>query len=678
MFQKIFHYLVDVFKKPINVLLYCLLYTFIYRIALFHTQTLETSYLYIVRDFLCGMVLDLSLLLFIINGLYLKYIRTFSFIFSILYISINISHLALSVQYKAGLANFSYLIEYANEFIPLLKTGSSLVPIWYILVFWILPISIFTNLYKSINKNFVQVNFVLPNILFINNLPYTIKLKLESILKYISKYSLQYSLTGLLLFLLGFGFMNAFYNNPLADNSTNSHANNSLYRMIQSQYRSWQEENFFHNQEASQFKYPDKKHFEQMGYSFEKKDYPLIKVPKTEDFVPKYKPNIVIIVMESVAAKDTGFKKYLSIQGKDVTPFINSLINKSIIVPKFFSNADYTAGAETAIFCSTHDSLRYFMGSGSILRNNTYLRLKCLPKILSDIGYSTFFFHSYTATFDNKHIFFPLNGIQEIIDQDHDVFKHSPKTYWGIQDKEMFEYGVKHISNRIQEQKQRNQDKPFFTFFLTVNNHPPYILHNKALKKRYVSNEMYNNYLNTVNQTDTAIKIFFEHASKEAWYNNTIFIITSDNGSIQSNTNQKNQNTIKNFKMLHTVPFIIYSPQHKFGIKPSVLDIAGASHIDITPTILDILNLNIKNHFAGESLLKPNRKNHSFIYDWFNNYYRISWPLYYNLHDNKVANLETEKEFKVRKRKLYELKSWTEQTSQLFNYVVFKNKLWND
>ena len=126
--------------------------------------------------------------------------------------------------------------------------------------------------------------------------------------------------------------------------------------------------------------------------------------------------------MESLAAKDTGLQDSIATQGINITPFLNTLISKSVVFSPFFSNADYTAGAEVAIFCSMHDSLRYSIAHGSILRDLTNTQLLCLPKILGDVGYSTSFFHSYTTTFDNKHVFFPLNGVQEIIDRDHSAF----------------------------------------------------------------------------------------------------------------------------------------------------------------------------------------------------------------------------------------------------------------
>ena len=664
-------------QKHYVIIPYFICYALIYRIALFKTQTLDAAFIYLVRDFLCGFALDLSLFAFIITAMYFRYIQIFASVFSVLYISIGLAHLALSVQYKSGLANFSYIIEYADEAIPLFKTGVEYVPIWYIFIFWLMPILVLINLkdFADIKKN--TSLFTIKENKITNKINRSILNFIQKIIQYIQKYTLLYPIIGCILFTLGFTFINSFYNNPLADNSTNSHSTNVFYRMIQSEYKSLKEQTKFNTQDFSLLQHPEKKHFESLGYQFTNIEYPLIKRVKKEQNKLTSKPNIVIIVMESVAAKDTALKQYLSVPGKDVTPFLDKLLPKSIIIPHFFSNADYTAGAETAIFCSTHDSLRYSMGAGSILRDNTYLRLRCLPKILNELSYTTFFFHSYTATFDNKHIFFPLNGIDEIIDQDHDVFKHSPRTYWGIQDKELFEYGVEHIDKRIQEQKTRDQEKPFFGIFLTVNNHPPYILHDKKLKKKFVTDETYNNYLNTVHQTDVAIASFFDKASKKEWYKNTIFIITSDNGSIQSYNTQTNKNTIRMFKMLHTVPFIIYSPTNKFGITPRVLDISGASHIDITPTILDILNLDVNNAFAGESLLNPNRNNYSFVYDWFNNYYKVTWPTYYNATDGTILNLVTEKEVRGYNKQKKSLQTWMKNTVNLFNYVVYKNKIWD-
>ena len=125
------------------------------------------------------------------------------------------------------------------------------------------------------------------------------------------------------------------------------------------------------------------------------------------------------------------------------------------------------------------------------------------------------------------------------------------------------------------------------------------------LQKKDISQKRkkYNDYLNTVKQTDDALRSFFREASKQDWYKNTIFIITSDNGIFLSENKTNEMKWEYFFKAWHLIPFLIYSPSKRANLKSRMIHLPSASHIDITPTILDILGISITNPFVGESLI---------------------------------------------------------------------------
>ena len=577
---------------------------------------------------------------------------------------INIS---LTQIYLSGLISFSHFLDYVSDSLPLIQTGNSFVPSYSIFVFLVLPCLL---LIFSEKKN------------FLNELNFPFSLNREKIKKHIPLLRLIWPtimknrkgvkkhlpLFGFFLFLyLGYFTIPQTMHVRAAPN--NILFSNVVYRMIGYELEVYFKKNEYDRLtdgfENKKFRYPDKAYFEAKGYQFKDQDFPLVKYPLSEKRIPKAKPNFIIIILESVAAKDTGFQKYNKLPGRNVTPFLNSLMSKSVIVTHFFSNADYTAGAETAAICSTHDTLHYMVGDGSILRNHTYTNLKCLPEIFLKLGYSTSFFHSYTTLFDNKYIFFPFNGVQEIIDRDHEAFNGLKRTLWGIADHEMFNYGVEYL-DRVK--------KPFFSIFLTANNHIPFILHDRSKKIDFEENPKYNAYLNTMKQTDEALKLLMDKASEKDWYEDTIFFITSDNGVTISGEDSKKIRWENFFKMWHLVPFLIYNPKQKFGLKPVALTLKAASHIDIPPTILDIIGINISNPFAGESIFSKKRRGYTLVYDWFRNYYRLSWPYLYHNTDHQLYDLE--REMKITSNKIGEYKEWVEGNRDLLNYLIYKNKIW--
>lgn len=84
-----------------------------------------------------------------------------------------------------------------------------------------------------------------------------------------------------------------------------------------------------------------------------------------------------------------------------------------------------------------------------------------------------------------------------------------------------------------------------------------------------------------IRYTDMALRKFFETASKEPWFKNTIFVITSDHTNLSDHAFY--QTDIGGF----CSPIIIYEPQG--GRKPEMQD-KIAQQIDILPTLMGMLH----------------------------------------------------------------------------------------
>jgi len=668
---------IQLFKTNWGFIAFGIFLFFTYRIVVFSVQILPKHPWDIVKLFLPGLCIDFAFWLFILILLKIKYIKWFGLLTGFLFIILNMVNLGMSHHYKDGMINFSFLLDYLEELEALAKTGTGLIPFWQILLFLIIPLIYLIFFISSVSRRSSSKR---PEALKVSRKPgyrATIRYFYQRTVTYV------YRITAIIvprlrpsqaLSFLIIGFFLFFAGQYIQPSPKNILSNNVVVRMIYYEWDAYLQKQkftlFAKTLEKGLVNFPDKEHFEKIGFKYPSTKFPLYKIPSKIKIHPEKTPNIVIIILESVAAKDTGFNKYTGVYGRNFTPFMNSLMKKSLIVPRFFSNADYTAGAESAIFCSIHDSLRYSTGAGSILRTFTYNKLLCIPQILKSIGYQTLFFHSYTATFDNKDKFFPENGVDEIIDKDHKAFIGKKQTYWGISDKEMFIYGVKHLSLK---------KEPFMASFLTVNNHPPFILHDKKDEIDTGEEGKYHDYLNTVHFTDTALKTFFERAKKTKWFKNTIFFITSDNGIILYPDRINPISWSSLFKMWHMVPMLIYSENKHYNFKGKVLDLPSASHIDIPPTILDILGISIENPFAGESLFSKERRDYTFIYDWFGNYYRLSWPYLFHNTDSLIFNLVKEKlskKYNKMKNLKAEFHLWVENNRNFFNYLTYKNKVW--
>lgn len=312
---------------------------------------------------------------------------------------------------------------------------------------------------------------------------------------------------------------------------------------------------------------------------------------KTED-----KPNIVVIVVESLGADLFGVNKY----GYTFTPFLDSLSRHSLLWTNCLSTTPRSFGAVPAITGSVPHGLKGFQ-FGNIPEYNS------LFSVLKDNDYHTSAFYAGEFSFDrvydyliSQHTDF-LAPLKE--DQKKEENKHYDYTYWGYHDKVMFEKSMEII-------EQRKHDRPYFDLFMTVSQHDNYLrLNDKNRSEAYYnkakeiiatlpaneqkkSNDILGHLAATI-YTDDALKYFIE--KYQQYNNNTIFVITGDHS-----LNTHSDNPIYAFH----VPLIIWSPM----LEKSARFNSVVSHNDIVPTLNALLrdNYNLKTpasiHWMGEEL----------------------------------------------------------------------------
>lgn len=361
-------------------------------------------------------------------------------------------------------------------------------------------------------------------------------------------------------------------------------------------------------------------------------DYPLLRLTQQSKSPNHIKlppqTNIVLIVLESLSALNTGFNKFYRYKDVNVTPFIDDLMSESLIFPQFFANTDYTAGAEVALLCSIYDSYRYTNPLGSIMRNKTRMGLLCLPKILKKKGYKTYFFNGYKETFDNKHIFMRINGFDEMITLED--FRKVKRLKWGVPDKILY----KKVLDTLED-----SPEPFFTLIVTVGSHIPFEVPDKKFQI-FPEDSLYHKYLNSIYYSDQSLAWFIKKARKKSWFDKTLFIITSDNGQ---NIFHEEEGITQIMRLMktHRVPLLFYSPGYArfFKGKSDTL----ASQVDIAPTILDMLDITVANPFVGKSLFDSSpEKRYVFMMYWPDHYFWMEDNCLYDLNHDQVYKMSAD------------------------------------
>ncbi|MDD7336661.1 MAG: sulfatase-like hydrolase/transferase [Prevotella sp.] len=289
---------------------------------------------------------------------------------------------------------------------------------------------------------------------------------------------------------------------------------------------------------------------------------------------PQHKPvkkNVVIIIVESFGREYIGGFNTMYFGGKykGFTPNVDKLIKKSAVWYYSYCNGRKSIDGMPSVLCSIPEFIEPFVLTPASM--NTYTGI---AGHLSNWGYQTAFFHGANRGSMGFLAFANKTGFQNYYGrQDYDADKRFGgdadfDTNWGIWDEPFLQY----YCTKMGEMRQ-----PFMTAVFTVSSHHPFVIPEKY-KKVFPEEKL--PIQKCIRYTDMAIGKFFESASKQPWFKNTIFVLTSDHTNMTDI--KQYQTDIGGF----CSPIIIYDPSGH--IKPGMRN-GVAQQIDIMPTVFGIL-----------------------------------------------------------------------------------------
>lgn len=302
------------------------------------------------------------------------------------------------------------------------------------------------------------------------------------------------------------------------------------------------------------------------------KDFPILRKFVGKDSL---KHNVVLIIMESMSAAK--MKRHGN--NDNLTPFLDSISNHGY----YFENA-YTSGIHTfnGVFSSLFSYPALFrqhpMKSSSI---KTY---RGLFNTLRGKNYSTIYFTTHDGQFDNIEGFLKANDCEQVITK-ADYPPEEIKTTLGVPDDYMFRFSIPYLNDL------NKKDKPFVAAFMTASDHGPYYI------PEYFKPKTSDVKKQIVEYADYSLSKFIELASKEKWFNNTIFVFVADHGAAISSIYDMSLD-YNHTPLLFYAPMIITEPK-SFSVM--------AGQIDIFPTIMGLLNFSYDNNTLGINLLKETR-----------------------------------------------------------------------
>ncbi len=267
--------------------------------------------------------------------------------------------------------------------------------------------------------------------------------------------------------------------------------------------------------------------------------------------------NVVLVVMEGWSADMVDY-----LYGKEnVTPFFDSLSNHSIRFTNAFSTGFRTDQGVASILSGV-PSMESLNVPNVISK---VPHLPSLPSVMKSAGRSVSFIYGGDLNFSNLYNFLTTLGVDTIIRQE-DFDRKYRTTDWGVPD---------HITVHKGIEVMNTQDAPFFSMMLLLSSHAPFEIPYPNDFSGQEDNA--SKYKASVKYSDSALKVFFDDAQLQPWYDNTVFIITADHGSTHSGwAGMEDQNRFR-------IPLIVFDPSAN-RVSPEEVTVP-CDHFDLPLTI---------------------------------------------------------------------------------------------
>ena len=305
------------------------------------------------------------------------------------------------------------------------------------------------------------------------------------------------------------------------------------------------------------------------------------------DSIVAHKRNVVILIVESMGKEYIGsFNRTLDGGNyKGYMPFIDSLLTKSLTFQFSYANGRKSMDAMPSILSGIPMMVETFFLTPASLND-----LDGLPSLLKSEGYSSAFFHGGHNISMGFSAFAHHIGFERYYGLDE--YCQSPKYggmndfdgKWAIWDEPFLQYMLDVLEK---------QPEPFVVSAFTASSHHPYNLPSQYADS--LRDEGGLEIHKCVRYTDLALRRFFERASREPWYDNTVFVLVADH------TNQSKHDVYKTDLGLYSIPIIFFTPDG--SLTPALRDDMVVQQTDITPTLLHLLSCDKPYLAFGSDLL---------------------------------------------------------------------------
>jgi Sulfatase len=318
-----------------------------------------------------------------------------------------------------------------------------------------------------------------------------------------------------------------------------------------------------------------------------------------DDFIPasdrpmppvtKAPRNIILFTLESTSAQ------YLSVYGAphDTTPNLVAETKHSLLFERAYAHVGYTFCSFMSLVYSVYPGLpwKYQPGFDRPMH-------KALVGSLKERNYRSAFFSAAFPTWGGMDYMAKKAGFQKVF-APRDLAPDDKITSWGCEDAPMMDG----LLNWIAEDASR----PFFALAWTNQTHHPYTVADQPQSITFEENGRpvtpdKNRYLNAIRQSDHQLGRLFNFLRDKNLDRDTLVIITGDHGEAFGSPHPTMGHGSALFDENLRVPLIFWAP----GFYTGQHHTNPVGHVDINPTLAQMLGTPIPRAWQGCSILSPN------------------------------------------------------------------------
>ncbi|MGO4545281.1 LTA synthase family protein [Paenibacillus sp. 2TAB23] len=306
--------------------------------------------------------------------------------------------------------------------------------------------------------------------------------------------------------------------------------------------------------------------------------------------------NVIILQMESFQ----NFLVNLKIDGQEITPNINKLVNENYYFKHFYQQVGQgnTSDAEFVVNTSFYIPPR---GAATMIYADK--ELPSLPKMLKENGYDTATFHTNVVEFWNRGELYKALGFDRYYDAK--FFGTEDTVFFGASDEQLYKKTAEELDRMSQN------GKPFYSHVISMTAHHPFTIpsdkYKMTLPERY-ENTFVGDYIRAQNYADFALGEFIADLKERGIWDDSLVLLYGDHLGLPVYSLDKDDKELMaeiygheyGYTDMINIPLVVASTGITEG---KVFDQLGGQ-VDILPTIANMLGISLDDHIHfGQDLL---------------------------------------------------------------------------